>query len=65
MDPFPSGGTTSRTRGRERADGLRTIPPRETGGNLDIRQLVAGSKLYLPVDVEGALFCRRPALRAG
>jgi formamidase len=41
---------------REATDGLRTIPPRETGGNLDIRQLVAGSKLFLPVDVEGALF---------
>jgi formamidase len=38
------------------ADGLRTIPPRETGGNLDIRQLVGGSRLYLPVDVPGALF---------
>jgi formamidase len=37
-------------------DGLRTIPPRETGGNLDIRQLVTGSRLYLPVDVPGALF---------
>ncbi len=40
----------------EAADGLRTIPPRETGGNLDIRQLVAGSRLFLPVEVEGALF---------
>ena len=38
------------------ASGLRTIPPRETGGNLDIRQLVAGSRLWLPVDVPGALF---------
>ena len=37
------------------AGGLRTIPPREIGGNLDIRQLVAGSRLYLPVDVPGAL----------
>ena len=37
------------------ADGLRTIPPREIGGNLDIRHLVAGSRLYLPVDVPGAL----------
>jgi formamidase len=37
-------------------EGLRTIPPRETGGNLDIRRLVAGSKLYLPVQVDGALF---------
>jgi formamidase len=40
----------------EAADGLRTIPPRELGGNLDIRQLVAGSRLWLPVDVPGALF---------
>jgi formamidase len=38
------------------ADGLRTIPPRETGGNMDIRQLVAGSRLWLPVEVPGALF---------
>jgi len=31
------------------------IPPRGTGGNMDIRDLVAGSVLYLPVEVEGAL----------
>jgi formamidase len=40
----------------EAEDGVRTIPPRETGGNMDIRQLVAGSRLWLPVDVPGALF---------
>jgi formamidase len=39
----------------EAASGLRTIPPRETGGNIDIRQLVAGSRLLLPVSVRGAL----------
>jgi formamidase len=38
------------------AGGLRTIPPRETGGNLDIRRLTAGSTLLLPVHVPGALF---------
>jgi formamidase len=38
------------------AEGLRTIPPRETGGNLDVRQLVTGSRAYLPVLVPGALF---------
>jgi len=38
------------------ATGLRTIPPRETGGNMDIRGLVAGSRLLLPVHVRGALF---------
>lgn len=37
-------------------DGLRTIPPRETGGNMDVRQLVAGSRLRLPVHARGALF---------
>jgi acetamidase/formamidase len=35
---------------------LSTIPPRRTGGNMDIRQLVAGSSLFLPVEVEGGLF---------
>ncbi|HEX8969331.1 MAG TPA: acetamidase/formamidase family protein [Chloroflexota bacterium] len=33
-----------------------TMPPRRTGGNMDIRQLVAGSTLYLPIEVDGALF---------
>ncbi len=37
-------------------DGLRTAPPREIGGNIDIKQLYAGSVLTLPVDVPGALF---------
>ncbi len=31
-----------------------THPPRRTGGNIDCRELVAGSELYLPVEVEGA-----------
>jgi acetamidase/formamidase len=35
---------------------LSTMPPRRTGGNMDIRQLVAGSTLYLPVEVVGGLF---------
>ena len=33
-----------------------TIPPRaESGGNIDCKELVAGSTLYLPVNVPGAL----------
>jgi formamidase len=36
--------------------GLRTIPPRENGGNLDVKQLVKGTTVYLPVWTEGALF---------
>jgi acetamidase/formamidase len=31
------------------------IPPRRVGGNMDIRDLTAGSTLHLPVEVEGAL----------
>ena len=37
------------------SSGLRTIPPREIGGNLDVQQARAGSTLFLPVDVPGAL----------
>ena len=33
-----------------------TGPPRVWGGNLDCKELVAGTTLYLPVPVEGALF---------
>ncbi len=35
---------------------LPTAPPRFCGGNLDCKELVAGSSLFLPVAVEGALF---------
>jgi acetamidase/formamidase len=33
-----------------------TAPPRRVGGNLDCRELVTGSTLWLPIEVEGALF---------
>jgi acetamidase/formamidase len=36
--------------------GHSTMPPRRAGGNMDIKQLVAGATLYLPVLVDGALF---------
>jgi acetamidase/formamidase len=32
-----------------------TVPPRRHGGNLDCRELVAGSTLWLPIPVDGAL----------
>ena len=38
------------------SEGLRTIPPRENGGNMDIKQLTVGTRLMLPVFTEGALF---------
>ncbi|HUZ39031.1 MAG TPA: acetamidase/formamidase family protein [Streptosporangiaceae bacterium] len=37
-------------------EGLRTIPPRENAGNVDIKQLTAGTRLLIPVWVPGALF---------
>jgi acetamidase/formamidase len=36
--------------------GHSTMPPRKNGGNMDIKQLTAGTTLFLPVWVEGALF---------
>ena len=33
-----------------------TIPPTEAGGNMDTRHLTAGTRLWLPVQVPGALF---------
>lgn len=39
----------------DRAEPLPIRPPQEGGGNVDDRRLVVGSKLYLPVLVEGAL----------
>ena len=37
--------------------GLHSIvPPRRVGGNMDIRDMSAGTELYLPVEVAGGLF---------
>ncbi|KAG2346290.1 Acetamidase/Formamidase [Suillus weaverae] len=33
-----------------------TIPPYHTGGNIDTKHVTVGSTLFLPVEVEGALF---------
>jgi formamidase len=45
----PAGGAAA-------TQGLRTLPPRENGGNFDVKQLTRGAKLFLPVNVDGALF---------
>jgi formamidase len=37
------------------ASALRTVPPRETAGNIDIKQTTPGVTLLLPVYAEGAL----------
>jgi acetamidase/formamidase len=33
-----------------------TAPPRRVGGNMDVKQLTARSTLFLPIEVDGALF---------
>ena len=35
---------------------VNSPPPRRNGGNLDNKELVAGTTLYLPIHVDGALF---------
>jgi formamidase len=37
------------------SEGLRTVPPRESAGNIDIKQLTPGVTMLLPVFVEGGL----------
>ena len=36
-------------------EALRTIPPRETAGNIDIKQITPGTTVLLPVYAQGAL----------
>jgi formamidase len=48
--PDPQGAVPDAAR-----DGLRTIAPRENAGNIDIKELGAGSRLFVPVFVDGAL----------
>jgi formamidase len=58
---LPDGGRTAHmgklsgaARDKAAAEGARTVPPREHGGNCDIKDLSRGSKIYFPVYVEGA-----------
>ncbi|MFB6235147.1 MAG: acetamidase/formamidase family protein [Halopenitus sp.] len=52
LDPFP--GVIGVAPGE---DGEHdTLPPLSTGGNMDVKQMTAGSTVYLPVETEGALF---------
>ena len=52
MDPFPGVIGTA----LDLPGGHSTMPPRKNGGNMDIKQLTAGTTLELPVWVDGALF---------
>lgn len=48
------GSLTGAAYDRVAREGARTVPPREHGGNCDIKNLTRGAKLYLPVYVDGA-----------
>ena len=50
---------------RVAGEAARTAPPRENGGNQDIKNFTAGTRVFYPVFVEGRTFLRRPALLAG
>ncbi|HUN11463.1 MAG TPA: acetamidase/formamidase family protein [Rhabdaerophilum sp.] len=56
--PFPSTAHMGKLKGAEKdkaaLTGARTVPPREHGGNCDIKDLSRGSKIYFPVYVAGA-----------
>ena len=56
--PFAPTAHMGRLKGEARdkaaGTGARTVPPREHGGNMDIKDLSRGSKIYFPVYVPGA-----------
>ena len=48
------GKLTGEAKTKAAAEGARTVPPREHGGNCDIKDLSRGAKVYFPVYVPGA-----------
>ncbi|WP_028605571.1 formamidase [Ottowia thiooxydans] len=48
------GSMKGEARDKAAASGARTVPPREHGGNCDIKDLSRGSKVFFPVYVDGA-----------
>jgi hypothetical protein len=56
--PFAATAHMGKLQGEARdkaaAQGARTVPPREHGGNCDIKDLSRGSKVFFPVYVDGA-----------
>jgi formamidase len=53
-DTAHMGKLSGEARDKAAAEGARTVPPREHGGNCDIKDLSRGSKVYFPVYVDGA-----------
>lgn len=56
LQPEPKGALPAAVcgpNGSHRTECLRTIPPRENGGNMDIKQMVVGTTLLLPCYNDG------------
>ncbi|WP_309131065.1 formamidase [Brevibacterium sp.] len=60
LPPEPNGAILGSLTGddfdRVAAEGARTAPPRENGGNQDIKNLTKGTRVFYPVFVDGANF---------
>ncbi|PSK95690.1 formamidase [Murinocardiopsis flavida] len=54
-DQTLAGRADSAAAARVAADGARTVPPRENGGNHDIKNFTRGSRVFYPVHVPGAM----------
>lgn len=52
-DTAHMGRMTGEAREQAAKEGARTVPPREHGGNCDIKNLSRGAKVYFPVYVNG------------
>lgn len=56
LTPQPTGAQPAAVCGPEgshKGDCLRTIPPRENGGNMDVQQMQVGTKILFPCFVDG------------
>ncbi len=60
LPPEPDGAILGTLTGDEfdrvAAEGARTAPPRENGGNQDIKNLTKGTRVFYPIFVDGANF---------
>jgi formamidase len=58
LPPEPSNAVVGQAQGddaqRIAREGARTVPPREHGGNQDIKNFTRGSRVFVPVFVDGA-----------
>ena len=59
LPPQPTGARPAEIcgpNGSQKDKCLRTIPPRENGGNMDVKQMVVGTTLLLPCFIDGCGF---------